>query len=481
MNAVMLLALTAAQQTALPREVSITKAHEDWSTVTITLDFQTEAGDAIGLNFTRSWGPAENLTELVSNVRVNGPDGVLPHTLDGAALTVPALPEGPVSVSYDIAQDYEGEPQWGVQRMPGMRPVLQADYAYFAGGAVLPDFDAPVGEVSVSLPDGGAFNRPVDAEGRSAPVSYAALSNGLFAFGAFRMGEAEDAEIATRSAVRGEWPLSDAMIQDVTRLTLERASARFDDTVFDEYFVMITPLPALPQGSAVIGSGFDEAFFLLATPNADASNIIHTITHEVLHEWIPRRAGQTDEATDPSRAWFTEGFTEYFTQTLLLETGRISLEDYAANLDALWTAYRISDVNTLPAEALNNRLFESEQTERLPYQRGTLLALHWDTILKREGSEGLSNVLANLIDSADVLSANGLPRILTDQTLHAALQDALGEQFDADYQRHIVAGNLIDLRALALPDCLEADADAHLRIKPGYVDLSGCEALITRP
>lgn len=476
MNALIALALAATQHTALPNTVSVTQTGEDWRTVTIAVGFDAEAGDSLALSFAEQWGPAENLTDLVSDVHVSGPDGPLAFEQAGASLSVANLPAGPIEVRYDIAQDYEGEPQWGVQRLPGMRPVLQPDYAFFAGGAVLPEFEGAMGEVRVSLPEGGAFNRPVDEAGRSAPVSYVALTNGLFAFGAFRMKTTDGYGLALRSAIRGDWPLEDATLHQVTAETLGQAASLFEDPAFAQYFVMVTPLPALPQGSAVIGSGFDEAFFLLATPNADPENLIHTITHEVLHEWIPRRAGQTDEATDPARAWFTEGFTEYFTQRLLLQTGRISLDQYAANMDALWTAYMTSDVNTLPAEALIERLFESEQTERLPYQRGALLALHWDTTLKADGGEGLTRVLANLIDRADALEAEGEARTLSDDALHAALRDALGERFDADYQHYIVEGGLIDLRALTLPECLEADAHAHLRVKPGSEAREACTA-----
>lgn len=476
MNALIALALAATQQTAVPNTLSVSQTGEDWSTITLTLGFDAAAGDSIALRFPEQWGPAENLTDLVSDVRVLGPDGPLAFEQAGASLSVASLPAGPIEVRYDIAQDYEGEPQWGVQRLPGMRPVLQPDYAFFAGGAVLPEFEGAAPQVRVSLPEGGAFNRPVEGSGESAPVSYAALTNGLFAFGAFRMETSDVDGLALRSAIRGDWALDDASLHAVTADTLGQAASLFEDPAFAQYFVMVTPLPVLPQGSAVVGSGFDEAFFLLATPNADAENLIHTITHEVLHEWIPRRAGQTDEATDPARAWFTEGFTEYFTQRLLLQTGRITLDEFAANMDALWTAYRTSDVNTLPAEALNERLFESEQTERLPYQRGALLALHWDTALKAEGGEGLSRVLANLIDRADALEAEGEARTLSDDALHAALRDALGERFDADYQHYIVEGGLIDLRTLTLPDCLEADAHAHLRIKPGSEALEACVA-----
>lgn len=480
MNALIALALAATQQTALPNTLSVSPTGADWSTITITLGFDAEAGDSLALTFPEQWGPAENLTQLVSNVRVSGPHGPLAFEQNGASLSVPALPAGLVEVRYDIAQDYDGEPQWGVQRLPGMRPVLQPEYAFLAGGAVLPDFEGAAPDVRVSLPSGGAFNRPVDGSGESTPVSYAALTNGLFAFGAFRMETSDVDGLALRSAIRGDWALDDASLHAVTADTLGQAASLFEDPAFEQYFVMITPLPELPQGSAVIGSGFDEAFFLLATPNAEPENLIHTITHEVLHEWIPRRAGQTDEATDPARAWFTEGFTEYFTQRLLLQTGRITLDEFAVNMDALWTAYMTSDVNTLPAEALNERLFESEQTERLPYQRGALLALHWDTALKAEGGEGLTRVLANLIDRANALEADGQPRTLSDHALHAALRNALGDRFDADYQQYIVEGGLIDLRTLTLPDCLEADAHAHLRIKPGYEALEACAAGIVR-
>lgn len=481
MHALIALALGATQFTAAPQEVALGKTGDDWSRITVSLSFDVHAGDEIALEFVERWGPAQELTRLISEVRLSGPDGPVPHTREGASLRATDLPAGRIELRYDVAQDYAGEPQWGVQRMPGMRPVLQKDYAFFAGGAVLPQFaDAEV-KVTVSFPDGGVMNRPLDAAQRNAAVPYAALSNGLFAFGDFRVHEdRSDAGVHLRSALRGTWRLDDATVHAATQQTLRLASELFDDAVFEQYFVLLTPLPPLPQGSSVIGSGFDEAFFLLATPNAEADNLLHTLTHEVLHEWIPRRAGRTDEATDPSRAWFTEGFTEYFTQRLLLQSGRITLDAFVANFNALWSAYQASDVNTLPAAALNERLFESEQTERLPYQRGALLALHWDTELKRAGRPGLAQVLAELIDRADALEAEGRARTLSDDALAAALRAALGERFDLDHQRHIIAGERIDIGQLSLPDCIGLDAQSRLHLKPEPAALEDCTGLITR-
>lgn len=480
MHALIALALGATQLTAPPQEVALSKTGDDWSSVTVTMRFDVSAGDEIALEFVEGWGPAQDLTRLISHVCVSGPDGPVPHEQQGASLRATDLPEGRIELRYEVSQDYEGEPQWGVQRMPGMRPVLQPEFAFFAGGAVLPRFANTVSTVAVSLPDGGVMNRPLEAEQRTAAVPYSALSNGLFAFGDFRVQEDHEHGIHLRSALRGTWPLDDTTVHAATQQTLQRASELFDDAVFEQYFVLMTPLPPLPQGSSVIGSGFDEAFFLLATPNAEADNLLHTLTHEVLHEWIPRRAGRTDEASDPSRAWFTEGFTEYFTQRLLLQSGRITLDAFVANFDALWSAYQASEVNTLPAAALNERLFESEQTERLPYQRGALLALHWDTVLKRAGRPGLAQVLTDLIDRADALEAEGRERTLSDDALAAALRAALGERFDLDHQRHIIAGERIDIGHLSLPDCIGLDAQSRLHLKSEPAALEDCAALITR-
>lgn len=439
--------------------VSIGATAQTYDRLTITLTFEAEAGETLSLTWPAQWGPEENLGQLRSKVRLTGPGSHPVGYVDqGGRLRVTGLQPGPYTVRYDVTQDYEGLPQWGDHRVPGMRPVLQPDFATAIARTILPQLSDEDATITLTLLDTqAAANRPIGPDGTTRML-YRTLADGVFVFGAFRYGETDQSGIAIRQAVRGDWALDDAAIADSAQAVLGVGSRLFEDPVFDQYFIALTPLPDIPGNSAVIGSGFNEAFFILATQNAEAANLSHTIVHEVLHEWIPRRAGRTDEATDPSRAWFTEGFTEYFTQRILLETGLITLDDFVANYDAMLQAYLSSSVNTMPAGALNERLFDSRETERLPYQRGALLALSWDTALKADGALGLAQVITDLIDRADALTASGETAILTDAAIHAALAERLGDRFTEDFQTHIRRGERIDPATLTLPACMRVEA-----------------------
>ena len=279
--------------------------------------------------------------------------------------------------------------------------------------------------------------------------------------------------LVLRTAIRGDWALNDAAIADAASAVLLEGSALFDDAPFNQYLVAINAMPSLPEGSAVIGTGLTESFFILATPNADAENLRHTILHEILHEWITRRMGQTDEATDPSRMWFTEGFTEYYTQLVMLRSGMISLEGFVSNMSGLLEAYEASPVKDLTNAELSEQIWDSHEAERLPYQRGAMLAFSWDMGQRQADKAPLADALAALIDDgADVL---------TDEDIRNALSMVLGPRFEEDLSRYVIDGQWMDVSGFDLPSCVEvvlpANGGQYLALKPS-ADLVACEAFI---
>jgi len=419
-------------------------------------------GDADGetvFRFPDAWGPQQALGNLVSDrAAFDAATGAaLRATGTGAIFTVAHLPGQAITLSYTVRQDYEGLPQWGVQRLPGMRPVLQRDHASLIGHTFLPSVDGRDPDVRIQfddIPGNAAFSQP-SPEGISAPVALSMAQDSIYALGAFSVAEAEDTGM--RVAMLGEWDLSELDIAARTDFVIDRASREFRDAPFDRYFVAVAPLPDLPEGSSVIGTSFTQSFFILATRNADAENLTHTIVHEVLHEWITRRMGVTDEATDPSRMWFIEGFTEYYTQRILLDAGLIDLPGFLGSFNDLWAEYDASTVNTTPAGELVGHVFDSRETERLPYQRGAFLALSWDTTARANGTS-LADALAALIDRADAIRARGETPELTDAAIETALRDAIGPRFTADLDRFIKGGAKLSLPDLALPACLTVSA-----------------------
>lgn len=457
---------------------------DDLSRISITFTLEGDTDGETIFDFPERWGPDDNLGALISGrSAADAATGApLPIATNGPSVTVNHAPGQRIRLSWTVAQDYDGLPQWGVQRMPGMRPVLQPAYASLIGHTFLPSVEGRDPDVSISfdrIPTGAAFSQPAP-DGTSAPIPLSTAQDSIYALGAYSF--AETPSTGVRVATLGGWALSEPEIAATTSFVIRDASNAFGDVPFSQYFVAVTPLPDLPQGSSVIGTGFTESFFILATRNAEATELTHTIVHEILHEWITRRMGVTDEATDPARMWFTEGFTEYYSQLILLDAGLIPLDGFLDNLNGLWAAYQVSPVNTMPSGDLIDHVWDSRETERLPYQRGALLALSWDTTALTNGRP-LADAIAALINRADALRETGETPQLTDAAIEEALADAIGPRFKEDLSVHIRKGELLVPDSLVLPDCLRTEiAEDHmvrLALAPA-ADPEACRATLLK-
>lgn len=423
----------------------------------IEFSFTGDADGTTRLTMPVQWGPDSELGNLYSEFAAaeSATGDAVAVNIDGAKVSLRHAPNARLTFSYVVRQDYAGEPSWEDHRLPGMRPVLQRHYISMIGHTVFPTFETPRSfTLDLSGLDGDgtlAFSLPLDDTASTEPHPLTTIKNAIIVAGDFRYSETERAEMVVRTAIRGSWSLSDRQIVDVVSSVLIEAAKLFDDRAFEQYLVVINTLPALPEGSAVVGTGLTESFLLLATANAEVDNLRHTIVHEILHEWIARRMGATDEETDPLRMWFTEGFTEYYTQLVMLRSGLVSAQGFVQNLNELALNYQKSSVKTATNEAIMAGIWQARELERLPYQRGALLALHWDTILRSKGGAGLAGVLAGLIDTAD--------ESLGDDEIAAAMTSALGSRFAEDYDSYIVRGDAIPLNNLALPACLVSVAN----------------------
>ncbi|HPF23110.1 MAG TPA: hypothetical protein PK417_06515 [Hyphomonas sp.] len=441
-----------APEISPPSEIAITPlVSGSLEAVKVELSFTGSASGETILTMPDSWGPEENLGALVHDLTVVDDTGALAlPDAEGTRLTLRHTPGIRLSVSYFVEQDYAGEPEWGQQRVPGMRPVLQPDYATLIGHTFLPEISVPQ-DFALRMGSGDIAGVAVSSQplraGVTAPGPLDQLRDSIILIGDFRYAEHEVDGLNIRTAIRGSWALPDDKIARLTRDVLKSGGDMFGDHPFDQYLVATNAMPALPEGSAVIGTGLTESFFILATPNADAENLRHTIIHELLHEWITRRMGTTDEASDTLRMWFTEGFTEYFTQIVLLKSGEISLEAFVDNLNGLLRNYETSPVRNLPVSELEAQIWDSYEAERLPYQRGALLAFHWDMTQRLSGGRPLSAVISSLIGQQDGQ--------LTDEEILDAVSGILGAPARFDIDRFIRAAETIDVSAFDWPDCIE--------------------------
>jgi predicted metalloprotease with PDZ domain len=420
------------------RQVSyVLSAPQGYGTWAGELAFPGDGDGSTRLRLPQSWGPEAGLEGQFSALEVSADGGpFIPLTAPDGEAVIDHAAGARLVVRYRFAQDYEGLPQWGTQRVPGLRPVTQPDYAIFVGAAawphpVWPDGVAASYSVTVQLGD-----RPVPISSslgdgmqvRSQPIPPERFLDTLWLLGGFERETRLAGGVEIRTAARGELPVAPEAVQDLAVTMIAGTAELFGDTPFETYLMAAMPLPPLPEQSAVIGTALHQTFLILATPNAQAEEVRHTVRHEVLHEWITGRMGPTDEATDPSRMWFTEGFTEYFSLLVALREGALDLDGFLDAINALDTAYRDSPVRDLTRTDLIEHVWDSYESERLPYQRGAVLAFMADGELEAQGAGRLADSLARLIAQNQAhIAQTGQPLALTDDRIHLALESGLGE------------------------------------------------------
>lgn len=160
---------------------------------------------------------------------------------------------------------------------------------------------------------------------------------------------------------------------------------------FDRPFftVFVTERPGLKAGAPLL-NGFTA--FLESSTSRD--EFVGLLAHEMIHTWLPRTARLVDtDAEDPPESrtrWFHEGFTEYLARLMLVERELMPrswmVERTNEDLRRLaYQPYRTSTIDDIASASLDGRY--NGVHHRLHYLRGALLALNWDTRIRRN-SEG---------------------------------------------------------------------------------------------
>src|SRR5258708_31412150 len=80
------------------------------------------------------------------------------------------------------------------------------------------------------------------------------------------------------------------------------------------------------------------------------------------------------DADEATLYWFSEGFTEFYTQRTLLRSGMWSLEDLIGDMNDTLAAYAANPNHRQPNDSTSARFSTDHTVQRLPYIRGTLSA-----------------------------------------------------------------------------------------------------------
>ena len=232
-------------------------------------------------------------------------------------------------------------------------------------------------------------------------------------------------------------------------------NAFWHDKDFPYYLVTLKPFESNSGNSD--GSAFTNAFWLYLSRGSVFSYGIQNLpAHESFYAWNSHKMGPIPEPTE-SVHWFTEGFTVYYSDLLLLRSGSLSPSGYLNKLNRRIADYEFSPVKGLSNNEIVARYEHETSVDKLTYIRGAVTALWLDAQIREHsgGSRSLDDLMLRLKDQA----TREPERLLTTGRILSTADEYLGRR-DRQVLRDMVnKGTTVPVPNFPLNTCVHRSVD----------------------
>jgi predicted metalloprotease with PDZ domain len=431
----------------------------------VDLRFRLANQKTTKLSLPSQWNGEQQLYKAIRNLTVLTPSATLQATESASSRSI-TFPVGQVvHLTYEVVQDW----QPGSAGAPYFRVILNSSFFQVTGRNFL---------VYPLLPEHQVL--PVFVEWKNVPSTWNVadslgggqlcqsettellnLTNGLYVGGDFRVHEAVAEGQPVSILVRGKWNFSDNSFVSLATTILRQERTFWRDIKNPYYLISLSPSEGTSGSYA--GTALENSFAMLMAPGASLDfEMKFVLAHEIFHAWNPAKLGEVDGSNPPY--WFTEGFTDYYARLSLLRSGSITLDEYVNAINEAYRSYMTSPVLRADAGVVRARFYSDADVQRLPYQRGSLLALRWNEAmrLKRKNAKSLDDVMLGLR-----LDATRSEQILDDAALVARLAAYIGPEARDDVQKYLNQGEVIPLNGGELGPCAGIADMAAFSYDPG--------------
>jgi predicted metalloprotease with PDZ domain len=417
----------------------------------VVVRFRGETSGRTELELPSEWGGETELWRGIENLRPTSPETTL---VPGAAPQHPVLvhpPSAELELQYSLptkpvaAELKDGE---------NYRPLVHANWFHFIGHGLLvtPKWDDAEAR-SLQLRWEGlapevhiAHSFGVDLREQTLRTTLAKLRHAVFVGGDFRVLVADVRGKPVNVAMRGDWKFSDAEFLDLVRTIVSTERDFFNDHDFDRFLITL-----IPTGSGCCsygGTGLTDSFATFINSNLGIEGRMkHLLSHELFHTWNGRRIQR--QQPEELVYWFSEGFTDYFSDALLLRSGLISYEEAVANYNKVLRLYYLSPVRNVPNERIRQDFWNNRDVERLPYQRGNILAHEWNfKIRAAHPDRSLDDLMRALLK--DAMSEGA---VVSPEKIDALMSQYLPSGVAEDLERYIDRGETLVVSAGSMGPC----------------------------
>jgi predicted metalloprotease with PDZ domain len=363
----------------------------------VEVHFRGDRSGTTVFDWSDSWAGEEKLGQWARDLTVEGAQTTAPAPHGGRIIH--AAPGAPIVVRYRVISAFAADPTVADSRQ--FKPVVRPTWFYSVGEAL---FGTPAGrgdeparftwagppeigfasdlqhnharlgkrsktvdDIVESIVVGGRDLRVTNSIAGGAPLQVATI--GRYAF---------------------DTPAFEKLAADI--VATERRFWRAKEN--RAFLIAMTPVVSAPGKVSYSGTGRSDAFALWMDTSADISNLGWLLAHEYFHTWNYRQLGEMASGeNEPLSYWMSEGFTDFYARRLLVRAGLITPVAFANSWNEMLAAYARSAYRDAPEVKAAADFWTNRDAEKIPYQRGAMLAALWDARLHAAGRGNLDDLL----------------------------------------------------------------------------------------
>jgi predicted metalloprotease with PDZ domain len=420
----------------------------------VRVRFHADPSGTTNFGWPDGWAGERKLWQWAHNLKFAGATTV-ERNGDGH-WRIRSAPGELLTVSYHVVSAYDHDPTVDNSEQP--RPVIRPTWFYAVGNAL---FGYPAGREDApatfdwsSAPGIGFASDLEHLAGRDrAPRRAGTVSDALesVVIGGRDLCTfpARDGS-GVRVATVGTYTFTPEQLDSLARRVIAVERTFWDSDRSAPFLVTAAPIVGSPTTMGFGGTGRGDAFALWVDQRTPLASMKWLLAHEYFHTWNPGQLGEMpqDRETRPTAYWFSEGFTDYYARALMVRAGLISPAEFATLWNEMLAAYAGSSVRTMPGVRTAAAFWNNEAAQKLPYQRGAMLAAIWNARL-RAASQGAIN-LDTVLHAQIVAARSSREQAIA---LFPLLAGRNGLNTAADLDRYVVKGEPILLPADTFGPC----------------------------
>lgn len=194
------------------------------------------------------------------------------------------------------------------------------------------------------------------------------------------------------------------------------------------------------------------------------------ISHEHFHVWNNGYLKDAGDQKEGYYKWLSEGFTDYYSLLTLYREGIIDAKTFTAQINQTLLKYRRNPAAlSATTGTLAENYWKSRDYNRLPYQKGAVIALLFDLQIRRQTSGR-----RNIDDFMRLLIKNAVPlKGYTDKIVLETLNAVTGADNRQYYEEYVNGAKLLPIiETLAASNLLAKDAPLEV-YDQGFTTVSG--------